>query len=1215
MAGLFFDRVAPSEKSALLEIQKLRGVSEILMQRKHFSTNILGYASTAWSLSCIATGVAIVAMLPSSPVAAQCAPPPDAVNISSGSCVDPAFTERTSAGSVVVVSGAGSYSATSTHLEVTGSGYGAYATGGGTITLTGAQESADTLAQITTSGVASHALYANGGGLINGDNMVVYTNDSGSFAVYADNGGKIFLSDVNTYSNGSYNSSGAVASGTGSSVVLTNTYVNVLSNNGAGLQAVGGGHIIVDGGAVVTGDYHGVTTISTAPGIMASGAGSKIEVRNGASSATYGANSPGVWAEAGARIDFSGYGIFTYQPDSPGAQANGDSIITLSGAIVRTSGPSSAALHVDAGGAVVVTDSEVTSGYRPSSANTPVLQFPEEAIGLEAHGSDVIGTGSRLEANNTRITTTGDGAVGVWAREGATAVINGGRISTSGASTAAIGGADGARATDADSSIALHAAMVTTSNDAAVGLHALGGGGITAEDATVVTQGRRASGVQAEGGGSVITLRRTSITTSGDSADGARTIGAGSVQLIGGSVDVSGHGAHGVAAIDGGVFAASGASIAASGAESAAIYLGGGDPGAPNVVSVTGGSLRAAHEAIVLADGGTGAVSISGATISPSVVNGRLLLAHATENASGTPANLTLNINDVTGLAGDIIADSSTLTFNLGRSDWTGDLALTGRGSAATANLSASQWTGDLLADVDSSADVALAQGSQWTGRAVNATNIAVDASSAWNVTGDSNATGTLTNGGLVQFLPRSGAYTTLTVGNYTGNGGRIGFNTYLGNDSSPSNLLVINGGVATGSTTLLVANTGGPGALTTADGIRLVQVTNGGATESNAFTLGQRVAAGSYEYRLFRGGSTSADDWFLRSHLTTQPTDGPDTPPGTERTEIPLYRPEAALYAPIPAIGRQMGLVTLGTLHERVGEEENLRGGPESRAYANGAWARAFGQRVNNRWHGTVGSRADGDLAGLQSGFDLLRRTSEGGNRDHVGVYVAYTDYSSSSMRGFAFGTPNLPVGRLSMRGPSVGAYWTHFGPSGWYTDAVFQASWYDISASSNYGAGISTKATGYTASLETGYPVRFGEGGRWQVEPQAQIIWQGISIDRTRDLYSPVGWNPENAWTGRLGLRLQYTEQDARGTVWQPYARVNLWRAFDGSDRTTFGTGSPIISNFGNTALEIGGGLTARVNANMSLFGQASYRLSLDASRSQQSAIQGTVGVRLNW
>ena len=204
---------------------------------------------------------------------------------------------------------------------------------------------------------------------------------------------------------------------------------------------------------------------------------------------------------------------------------------------------------------------------------------------------------------------------------------------------------------------------------------------------------------------------------------------------------------------------------------------------------------------------------------------------------------------------------------------------------------------------------------------------------------------------------------------------------------------MVINGGVATGSATVLVANTGGPGALTTADGIRLVQVTNGGATENNAFTLGQRVAAGSYEYQLFRGGSTSTDDWFLRSHLTTQPTNDQSAPPAAASAEIPLYRPEVALYAPVPAIGRQMGLMTLSTLHERVGEEENLRGGPESRAYANGAWARAFGQRVSNRWNGSVDSRATGDLAGLQSGFDLLRRTTESGSRDHVGVYVAYTD------------------------------------------------------------------------------------------------------------------------------------------------------------------------------------------------------------------------------
>lgn len=1181
---------------------------------------------------------AAMAALPSAQALAQCASAPAAVSISSGSCIDPAFTDRTSAGTVVDVSGTGSYQATSTHLLVTGSGFGAYASGNGTITLTGTPNDSTTLSEITTNGTGSHALYANGGGVIIGDNTAIYTNDAGSHgigaagtgskvtltdsavstygdgsygayatsggtitltrtnietygtgasAVLADAGSSIILNNVNAYSMGANNASGAIASGAGSSVTLNSSYINVYSNDSVGLLAADGGTINLNSGAVVTGDYYGGTIIANSPGILARGTGSRIQASNGATSATYGANSPGIWADAGGRIDFSGYGIFTYQPNSPGAQAEGGGTVTLTDTIVRTSGPSSAGILVRAGGTIIVTGTEVTSGYQVTGGSPPILQFPDAEIGLDAHGADVVGAGSRLQAENTWITTKGNGAVGVRVSQGGMAVIIGGSIATNGADTATAGGADGARATDTGSSIILTGTSVTTTNINAVGLHTLAGGTITATDVSIATQGQNAFGILASN--------------------------AGSVQVTGGSVTTTGSAAHGIAATNGGMLTASGTAVAASGAGSAAIYLAG---SAASTISITGGSLRAVSNAIVLAEGGTGTISISGGTaITPAVVNGRLLLARVTEDTASNPANLTLNITGIPTLTGDIVVDPSTLAYNLGNSNWTGNLVLTGPGNTATARLNASKWTGDLLADPGNTADLALAQNSLWTGLARNATNVAIDANSAWNVTGDSNATGAVTNAGLIQFLARGSAYTVLSVGNYAGNNGRIGFNTYLGTDNSPSNLLIINGGAATGNTALLIANTGGPGALTVADGIRLVQVTNGGSTAAGAFTLSQRVAAGAYEYQLFRGGSTDPNDWFLRSTLiagTPNPGQPPSSPTGPV---IPLYRPEVALYAPIPAIGRQMGLTTLGTLHERVGELENIRT-LTGRSYANGGWARVIGERTNNHWNGTVDSRAAANLIGLQAGIDIFRTNPyAGGHRDHIGVYGAYTDYNAPTVSGFALGVQNLRVGRLSMTGSSFGAYWTHFGPSGWYIDTVLQNTWYDIKARSDYGTGLSTKATGFTASLEAGYPIRFGDGNRWLIEPQAQIITQTMSVDRSSDAYSSVNWNTRTAWTGRLGARLQYTNQDAQGRLWQPYARINLWHSFSGNDGAIFGPSSPIIeTRFGGSALEVGGGITVRVNKNLSLYGQGSYRWSLDGRRRQTPTL-GTFGIRFNW
>jgi outer membrane autotransporter protein len=492
------------------------------------------------------------------------------------------------------------------------------------------------------------------------------------------------------------------------------------------------------------------------------------------------------------------------------------------------------------------------------------------------------------------------------------------------------------------------------------------------------------------------------------------------------------------------------------------------------------------------------------------------------------------------------------------------------------------------------------------------ASAVTVAAAGTLDLVGFDQTIAGLTNAGLVSLRGAPGARLTV-AGDYTGQGGILALNTFLGGDSSASDRLAIQGGTATGDTRIHITNTGGPGAQTV-EGIRVVETQSGGITAAGAFRLDTRVVAGAYEYQLFRGGSSSADDWYLRSYLIAPPPPpAPDEPAPPSGPAIPLYRPEVALYAPIAAIGRQMGLATLGTLHERVGDQENIRDLTSGSAYANGGWARIFGERTRNHWDGTVDARATGDLIGLQAGFDILRtQPYSGGHRDHVGVYVAYTDYNASKVSGFALGQQNLHVGRLSMSGPAVGAYWTHFGPDGWYVDAVFQSNWFEVKANSGFDSALKTNGIGYAASLEAGYPIRFGTG--WQIEPQAQMIWQGVSIDDSRDMFSSVAWDAGNAATGRLGARLQYTGRDER-TLWQPYAKANLWHTFSGTDRVGFGRDTPVENRFGDTALEVGAGITARVNQNASLYAQADYRWSLDGSRSRQTAAQGAIGIRFNW
>ncbi|WP_217618275.1 autotransporter outer membrane beta-barrel domain-containing protein [Achromobacter sp. GbtcB20] len=216
-----------------------------------------------------------------------------------------------------------------------------------------------------------------------------------------------------------------------------------------------------------------------------------------------------------------------------------------------------------------------------------------------------------------------------------------------------------------------------------------------------------------------------------------------------------------------------------------------------------------------------------------------------------------------------------------------------------TLNATDALMTGDVLTSDSGRVDIGLASGTAWTG-AVRAgqgsvDSVKLDGSSVWNMRGDS-VVKTLTNAGVVRFVSpdAQSGFKTLTVSDYIG-GGTLVMNTQLGDDTSLTDRLVVDGGAVTGTTGLRVLNAGGAGALTT-QGIRLVQATNGATISGNAFYLdanstGYRpstisLGLNGYDYFLVQGGTGGvASDWYLTS--TTLPGSGIETPPGSG-TETP---------------------------------------------------------------------------------------------------------------------------------------------------------------------------------------------------------------------------------------------------------------------------------------------------------------------------------------
>ncbi|MCX4139799.1 MULTISPECIES: autotransporter family protein [Paraburkholderia] len=501
---------------------------------------------------------------------------------------------------------------------------------------------------------------------------------------------------------------------------------------------------------------------------------------------------------------------------------------------------------------------------------------------------------------------------------------------------------------------------------------------------------------------------------------------------------------------------------------------------------------------------------------------------------------------------------------------------------------------------------------------------------------------GSLVNAGLVQIggPAAGGVGNRLNVaGNYTGQDGTIGLNTVVAGDGAASDRLVLSGGTATGSTHLQVTNVGGQGAQTVADGIQVIQATNGATTASSAFTLAAPVKAGAYSYYLAKGGVSSGttDNWYLRNTVAPLPTatvpgQPPVTTPGAPgeppvvasgvpiaaegtpplppappagSAAIPLYRVEVPVYAAAPGVARELGLMQIDTFHDRQGDQALLSESGKLPA----AWGRVWGGHSVLSQNGTASPQFDGSVYGIQAGQDLYADRSASGQRNHYGLFVGFAR-ATGDVDGFALGMPNLAVGHLAINAYSLGGYWTHIGPSGWYTDAVLMGSSLTVDPDSRDGLNTTTHGNAVTGSLEGGLPIPLGAG--LTLEPQAQLVWQHLSLSDFNDGVSSVGFNSGNTFVGRIGARLQ-AQFDAFAIAWRPYLRVSFLREFGSDDKVTFGGGTVIPGTVGQTAAQLGAGVVGKFSTSGSVFATLGWVTNLGGAH--QRTVTGDAGVRWVW
>lgn len=319
----------------------------------------------------------------------------------------------------------------------------------------------------------------------------------------------------------------------------------------------------------------------------------------------------------------------------------------------------------------------------------------------------------------------------------------------------------------------------------------------------------------------------------------------------------------------------------------------------------------------------------------------------------------------------------------------------------------------------------------------------------------------------------------------------------------------------------------------------------------------------------------------------------------------IALYRLEVPNYSVVPPAIAVMTQTTLGTFHDRQGDQSLL----DETGAVPVAWARLLNNDFKQSWSGTVDPRLDASINGYQIGHDLYAWRSAQGVSQRVGVFAAHSRMDGH-VEGFAEGFDGRKTGKVKIQGDSLGAYWTLIGAGGGYVDAVAMQTRLDGYSRSDRGVRIDTEGHVLSLSLETGYP--FQVSPRWVLEPQAQLIHQRLHIDSQDDGISRVSFDSDPYSTLRAGVRLR-----GAYVVWgmpvEPYVRANAWRTFSGQDTVTFDHSTQIKSEHKSVTGDIGLGVSVRVGKGVSLYASADYSGDLDDN--DLDGVTTNLGVRMSW
>ena len=300
--------------------------------------------------------------------------------------------------------------------------------------------------------------------------------------------------------------------------------------------------------------------------------------------------------------------------------------------------------------------------------------------------------------------------------------------------------------------------------------------------------------------------------------------------------------------------------------------------------------------------------------------------------------------------------------------------------------------------------------------------------------------------------------------------------------------------------------------------------------------------------------------------------------------------------YINMAKVDKDLGFYTLGTLHERRGENSMSSKDGKSQA-----WVRMIGKHIKD--NGKERFNMKTNIYGIQAGYDFSIKNSENGKR-YTGFYFtnteAKTNFEDRYRAENGVVVSDKYTGKTKTKDFNLGLSTTKYYNNGLYLDLAGQFSFIKNKYNSRDGVSANQKGNTFGLSVETGKSYKLGTN--WIIQPQVQLVYQYLKLKDFKDDVREIHYGNDSILRGRIGLRATYN------SIF--YSIANVWHDFSNSTEATVGS-DKIKEKYSSTWGELGIGIQIPVTNSAYVYTDLRYERSFK-SNPKHNEYRGTVGLK---